>query len=116
VVDSAFSLTVPISEAVQKIIRKWSLEVDESHYSMNPTTVTVPWIVVEYVKNLVGSSITRDVHETHLLGSLEVALRLYEKLHIKLPVFGYLIDGNDITVYGAANGTVSAKTSTVPRR
>jgi hypothetical protein len=108
VVDSVFSLTAPISAAVpEAFIREWSLEIDDSHYSIDPTTITVPWIIVEYVKYLNGSSVTRSVHETHLLGTLDAALRFYRWLHIDLPIYGFLIDGYEITVYTAAIGKVS---------
>jgi hypothetical protein len=108
VVDSVFSLSVPIPKKLQSSIRQTSLEAEDPDHSTGPSTsINMPWIVVEYVKYLNGSSITRDVHQTHMAGALEVVLSFYESFNLKLPVYGFLIDEVDIWVYVATISEVS---------
>ena len=89
-------MTFPI--ASESFDLQLSLGVDGTPSSL----VTVPWIIVEYVKSDYGSSITRSMHVNHLAGAFEVALGVYDHLHLDLPIFGVLVDGPEVYLLAAA--------------
>jgi hypothetical protein len=111
ILDSVFSLSMPVSQALGDLARQTSLEIDIPGPSSGPPIVTVPWIIVEYVKFYSGGSAEAlAIHEAHLTSAFEVGLGMYKALGIDGPIFGILVDEMDISIYTAA--LVSEEVST----
>ena len=102
IVDVVFSVSLPVLSALGDLARQVSLEKGGPSYAPGFPAVTVPWLIVEYVKFESGSSVAASVHEDHLAGTFEVALGLYESLGLDLPIFGILIDRMTIQLFAAA--------------
>jgi len=102
IVDSVFSISIPVSGVLDEFARQVSLEKSSFPEVSDSPVITVPWLIVEYVKFSEGSSVARSVHETHLAAAFEVALRMYQSLGLDMPVFGILVDRLEVQVFAAA--------------
>ena len=109
VVHLVLSVSIAVSES---FARQESLEKGDYPFSPASPSVTVPWIIVEYVKISCDGLDPRPIHEAHLTGAFEVAFGLYRALGLDLPLFGILVDERDIDIYVAS--AVKAKVSDLP--
>jgi len=102
VVDLVISVSIPICGKLSGFARQISLEKCDYQISSTSWVVTVPWIIVEYVKFGFGGSDAKSIHQAHLVGAFEAALGLYKSLDLDLPLFGILCDRMNVAIYTAS--------------
>jgi len=112
IIDSVFSVSLPVSKDREEFAHQMSLEKERPSYPPGLPAITVPFFIVEYVKFSWGSSRAQGVHEGHLAGAFEVALGMYESLGLELPIFGILVDRLVIKLFAASAIKVDDSLST----